>query len=311
MFPREAFTDYLTAIHHDLQAADKQWNLRGFVDVARRVYSLTSDTKVISKALELMLTPLVTTFFERHGFQVILAAEQNQYPDFTLVRDDETYAIDLKSCYRDPTLSTRVSSFTLGAFTGYFRQRASSKNIVFPYARYTQHYVLGVIYTEPTQALKHELRRLDAQLARYPSNPPEDLLARATELRERLTADLKSTIYPLGALAQIPSAIHDIEVIFHEKWRLASDQPGSGNTKNIGSVDTIEALRTGSGIFTRLGASGEGIFNDYWTNYLTRDMARAAELPQLPYRNLPSYLAYRGLDELLPLVERTRRRRSS
>jgi hypothetical protein len=252
MFPEHAFRIYLRTVHHDLQAEDKQWNLRGFIDAARRIYSLTSDTKVISKAVELMLTPLITTFFEEQGFEVMLASEQNQYPDFTLLKDGEKYAMDLKSCYRDPVLQGRVSSFTLGAFTGYFRQRSSSKNIVFPYEQYRQHYVLGVIYTEPTQALKYDLKILDAELSRYPSTFAEELLHRATQLRARLSEALKSHIYGLEEVALIPAAIRDIEVVFYEKWRLASDQPGSGNTKNIGSINSLEVLRDGRGNFTAL-----------------------------------------------------------
>ncbi|MBI1918308.1 MAG: hypothetical protein HYS12_26755 [Planctomycetes bacterium] len=36
---------------------------------------------------------------------------------------------------------------TLGAFTGYFRNRTSRKNISFPYAEYGKHYILGIIYS--------------------------------------------------------------------------------------------------------------------------------------------------------------------
>jgi hypothetical protein len=240
----------------------------------------------------------------------MLASEQNQYPDFTLLKDGEKYAMDLKSCYRDPVLQGRVSSFTLGAFTGYFRQRSSSKNIVFPYEQYRQHYVLGVIYTEPTQALKYDLKILDAELGRHPSTPPEELLHRATQLRACLSEALKSHIYGLEEVALIPAAIRDIEVVFYKKWRLASDQPGSGNTKNIGSINSLEALRDGRGIFTALDAAGEEIFNDYWMNYLTKDMARAAELEKPLYRNLHEYLTYRGREELLVHLAPRRRRRS-
>ena len=39
-----------------------------------------------------------------------------------------------------------VNGFTLGSFTGYFRNRDSTKNILFPYNEYSAHYVLGVVY---------------------------------------------------------------------------------------------------------------------------------------------------------------------
>jgi len=77
-----------------------------------------------------------------------------------------------------------------------------------------------------------------------------------------------------------------------EKYRIATDRPGSGNTKNIGSVTGIEELVLGKGPFADL---GEDIFRDYWRFYLTTDMARMAELPNPPYHNLETYLKYRGL----------------
>ncbi|MGH7964133.1 MAG: type II restriction endonuclease [Candidatus Binatia bacterium] len=292
-----------------MQTEDGAWNLRGFIDIARRVYSLTSDTKVISKALELMLTSFLINFFEQCDFAVILASEQNQYPDFTVVKKEEKYALDLKSCYRIGTTG-KISSFTLGAFTGYFRQRSSAKNIVFPYQEYRQHYVLGVVYTEPSQPLKSRLKTLDDRLKRFESNPPEDVFNEATALRERLTEALKSKIYSLDKLAVVPAAIHDIELIFYEKWRIASDQPGSGNTKNIGPVGDLVTLRNGMGIFTNLRQRGENIFNNYWMNYLTNDMARAAELQQPLYRNLHEYLEYRGMHDLLSLLGKRSRKRN-
>lgn len=41
-----------------------------------------------------------------------------------------------------------VNGMTLGAFTGYFRNRQSTKNIAFSYASYSGHFVLGVIYSK-------------------------------------------------------------------------------------------------------------------------------------------------------------------
>ena len=50
------------------------------------------------------------------------------YPDITLVDENgHKYAIDIKSTYRKD--DKNVNGMTLGAFTGYFRDRKSSKNI--------------------------------------------------------------------------------------------------------------------------------------------------------------------------------------
>ncbi len=98
--------------------------------------------------------------------------------------------------------------------------------------------------------------------------------------------------YRLEELETIASVASDFEFFVQEKYKIASDRPGSGNTKNIGSVIQSSKLVAGEGPFADL---GEEIFNDYWMFYLTEDMARAAELHKRPYANLKSYLLFRGL----------------
>lgn len=269
MIPIAEFGVLLARLEQELQTADGLWVLRGFVDTARRVYSLSGDTKVISKALELMLLPPIICFWEEQGYQTVLAEFQNIYPDISLVGEGERYAIDLKTAYRLPdTLpetSPRISGFTLGAFTGYFRNRRSTKNITFPYEEYRQHYVIGIVYTQ--------------------------------------VVGTRPDVYSLDDLDCIAPPIRDVEILFQEKWRLASARPGSGNTRNIGSITDLPALRCGLGPFTRLGEEGERVFNEYWQHHLNRDMARAAELPAPPFRDLREYLTYRNRSDLLARLE--------
>jgi hypothetical protein len=56
-------------------------------------------------------------------------------------------------------------------------------------------------------------------------------------------------------------------ILLQEKWKIASDRPGSGNTKNIGSIKNIQKLKEGEGSFSKV---GENVFDDYWTNFLTK-----------------------------------------
>jgi len=131
-----------------------------------------------------------------------------------------------------------VSGFTLGAFTGYFRRRGSTKNITFPYQEYVKHLVLGIIYSRSDEAVDE--RR----------------------------------VYTLDDLQDIVSVVKDFRFLLQEKWRIAKDRPGSGNTKNIGSVKNIQALVEGNGPFAQY---GQEVFDDYWMNYLTTDMAEAID----------------------------------
>lgn len=51
--------------------------------------TLSSDTKIISKILEIHLFPKILAFAERHDFPVILAKHQNYYPDISFVCKDK------------------------------------------------------------------------------------------------------------------------------------------------------------------------------------------------------------------------------
>jgi hypothetical protein len=102
--------------------------------------------------------------------------------------------------------------------------------------------------------------------------------------------------FTLEDLPKIPSVVKEFRFFAQPKYRIASARPGSGNTKNIGSVTKIEQLVNGAGPFASL---GEEVYDDYWMFYLTRDMAQALSLTR-PYMNLKTYLEYkeRGVDTL-------------
>ena len=238
-----------------VSTSDGQWVVKGFIDVYKNIYTISADTKVISKIIELYIFPLLFKFAQDNSLQLKLTKEQNFYPDITFIDNDgHKFAVDLKSSYR--TSSTRIRGMTLGAFTGYFRNRESTKNITYPYSSYQAHVVLGMIYSENRQN----------------------------------SDECKS--YYIDELDDIVSVAKDITFFVQEKWKIATDRPGSGNTKNIGSVSLIEDLIDGAGPFSKL---GEEVFDDYWMNYLTPDMYKKAELEQPYYSNLESYKKFRNL----------------
>lgn len=93
-------------------------------------------------------------------------------------------------------------------------------------------------------------------------------------------------------LQNVTPVIKDFTLFIQEKYRIALERPGSGNSKNIGSVIKIGELVNGNGPFTEL---GEDIFDDYWIYYLTKNMAKAVDLKGAPYRNLREYKEYKKL----------------
>lgn len=234
---------------------DGQWVVKGFIDVYRHVYTISNDTKVISKIIELYIFPLLFKFAKDNGLRIELTKEQNYYPDVTFIDGEGNYfAVDLKSSYRKSP--TRINGMTLGAFTGYFRNRQSTKNVTYSYSKYEAHVVLGIIYSENDKA--------------------------GDEIK----------LYSLENLDEIISVVKDITFFVQEKWKIATDKPGSGNTKNIGSVLLIDDLISGNGVFAGL---GEDVFDDYWMNYLTPDMAKKAELLSPYYNSLESYKKFRNI----------------
>lgn len=232
---------------------DGEWVVKGFIDVSKNIYTITNDTKVVSKILELFLIPKMKEYAKIFGYEFVLSKEQNSYPDISFLdKRGNKFAVDIKTTYRRN--SDEVNGMTLGAFTGYFRNRDLKKNITFPYKDYLAHFVLGVIYSRSTK------------------KPEED------------------RIYTLTNFQKIVSVIKSFDFFVQEKYKIAIDRPGSGNTKNIGSINKIALLLHGKGPFAGL---GEDTFDDYWRNYLTNDMSPAAGYEKPPYRNLKEYLVYK------------------
>jgi len=229
------------------------WIVKGFIDIAKNIYTISVDTKVVSKIMELLLFPQICQIAKKMDCKMVLCKEQNSYPDITLIdRNHNKFAVDIKSTYR--INKEKVNGMTLGAFTGYFRNRDSKKNTTFSYNEYTGHFVLGIIYS-------------------------------------RNVAGDERKVYNLNDLRNITSVIKDFTFFVQEKYRIAADRPGSGNTKNIGSLTNIDKLINGRGIFAEL---GEDIFDDYWKYYLTKDMAKAAD-SEPPYKNITEYKEYKRM----------------
>lgn len=233
---RQEFQDALAAFVRGLAdrvcTSDGQWAVKGFIDVERNVYSISADTKITSKILEIHIFPMLSEFAKNHGFNLVLAEHQNHYPDMSFVscRDPNVkFAVDLKTTYRRSDKPYFCNGFTLGSHGEYFRNRASSKNIRFPYAEYDGHFCLGVIYDRAGHAAIDETK-----------------------------------IVLVNELETLSSVMRNMQFFVAEKWKLASDCRGSGNTANIGSIYLIEDVLAGRGMFSEL---GEEWFDEFWMNY--------------------------------------------
>jgi len=255
---KQTLTEFVESFKGHISTSDNQWTIKGFIDVFRNIYTISADTKIVSKILEIHLFPKLLEFANQSNYRIVLAEQQNYYPDLSFVKaDDETikFALDLKTTYRLPNNPEFCNGFTLGSHGMYFINRKSNKNIQFPYDEYLGHFCLGIIYS------RSAAERIDETRA-----------------------------YKLDELKSIVSVISNFEFFVHEKWEIASDYQGSSNTANIGSITKISDILAGNGVFKKL---GEKWFDDYWMNYGKIQMT----MPDGKVKKitlLKNYLEYRG-----------------
>ncbi len=236
MTEKEIFAEklevFVAGLKNHISTENGQWTIKGFIDIFRNVYTISADTKIVSKILEIHLFPRILEFARDNGYKIVLADHQNYYPDLSFVKaDDESirFAVDFKTTYRNPDKPHLCNGFTLGSHGKYFVDRTSSKNIQFPYGSYSGHFCLGIIYDRTDGATIDETR-----------------------------------VRGIDDLHAIASVVKNFQFFVAEKWKIASDKGGSGNTANIGSINNIADIINGQGMFSRL---GEHWFDEYWMNY--------------------------------------------
>lgn len=184
----------------------------------------------------------------------------------------------MKTTYRK---RNGISSFTLGSHGSYFKERDKKKNIQFPYNQYLGHYCLGVIYTRTDIA----------------DDPSGTEIYQVQELQEEHETPNKKVgeraVTTVKNLKSITSVIKDFDFFAAEKWKIASDKQGSGNTANIGSTLSIEDLRNENGVFSQL---GEEWFDEYWINFGSATMVKDGRIIKIT--NLKDFLEFKSRTDL-------------
>lgn len=127
------------------------------------------------------------------------------------------------------------------------------KNTDYPYGDYKCHLVLGMLY------------------------------------KQSVSNENEKRVYAINELEIIKSVIEQFIFFVQPKWKVASDRPGSGNTRNIGGTVEIDKLINGKGTFAEL---GEDVFDHYWMNFYNTADATKAGIGKPHYNNLKSYQEY-------------------
>lgn len=281
---KEELRKFVSKLKDYVSTDNGEWTVKGFIDVFKNVYTISSDTKIVSKILEIHIFPQLLQFAEEVGYNIVLAEKQNWYPDLSFVNKKNErikFAVDLKTTYRDPQFIGHVNGFTLGSHGTYFRDRNSKKNIQFPYSEYMGHFCLGIIYT-----------RTDFD------NISETEIYQVDELQDVVSRDDKRIgsreVTTVQNLRSITSVIKEFDFFVAEKWEIASETEGSNNTANIGSITFIDDLKNGNGIFSKL---GENWFDEYWINHGSATMIKEEKVVKIT--KLKDFLEFKGRKDLL------------
>lgn len=279
------FKKELDAFAHSLKtyvsSTNGDWTVKGFIDVYKNIYTISSDTKIISKILEIHIFPQIIAFADTIGYNIILAEKQNWYPDLSFIHKEHPeikIALDIKTTFRR---NDKTAGFTLGSHGGYFKERDKDKNIQFPYNQYVGHYCLGIIYTRADRT--EDISETD--------------IYQVQELQEEYDTPQKMAgrreVTSVKNLTSIASVIKDFDFFAAEKWKIASDKQGSGNTANIGSVVDIDSLKNGNGVFSVL---GEEWFDEYWINHGSAVMIKDGKPEKIT--TLKDFLEFKGRTDL-------------
>jgi len=241
-----------------ISTKDGQRKIKWFIDDYKTIYTISSDTKIVSKILEIHLFPLIQKFAQKNWYEIILAEAQNRYPDLSFISKKDSnirFAVDLKTTYRLLNNKEYCNGFTLGSHWEYFVNRTSTKNIQFPYNQYLWHFCLGIIY-------------------------------------DRVEKDTDDTqTYTLKELKKIKSVISNFTFFACEKRKIASDKGGSGNTANIWSIKYIPDIIIWKWIFEKL---GEERFDDYRCNYGKLIVQDKKKWGTKKLTNIEELLIYKG-----------------
>lgn len=223
-------------LNEELANLGDAYRVCGIIDQAGCIYPLGSDTKVLSTIFELVSRPAIYRLAEKLGMTVEEPESQNHYPDFTLIdpkNEKGKIAIDVKTTYRK---ANGTFAYTLGGYTSFIREASASKNIMYPFSHYKEHWVLGFVYS-----------RVGTKKAQATHS------------------------YKAEQIGEIALPFEKVETFVQEKWRISSDKAGSGNTTNIGSIKgTLADFDAGKGPFV-----SEDEFLEYWRGYGKTKQLRA------------------------------------
>lgn len=217
--------------------ADVKFDAYGILDSNNKIHTLGTDSKIIGRIFEMFAQPILEQIAAENGYILRTPNSQTVYPDFVMMK-----STDSKEKIAIDIKTTYIDSdqstikFTLGSFGSYMRN--NTKNIEYKYTDYIKHYVIGFVY-------------------------------------KRNDCAQESRVYDYSKRSEIVFPYYDVQYFMQEKYKIAGDKPGSGNTENIGSFSSrsFSDFKAGNGPFNELGQDAFDIYWKYYPKYRANDQA--------------------------------------
>lgn len=203
----------------------------GILDASNKIHTLGTDSKIIGRIFEMYAQPILEKIAKRHNMILTTPESQTVYPDFIMMdNENSNKKIAIDIKTTYVDSDNSIIKFTLGSFGSYMRN--NTKNIEYKYTDYAKHYVIGFVYKRNGQAQE-------------------------------------SQVYDYADREKITFPFYDVKYFIQEKYKIAGDKPGSGNTENIGSISTrrFSDLQNGNGPFAELGVDAFDIYWKYYPKY--------------------------------------------
>lgn len=229
-------SDFIISSFYE-KMADVKFDAYGILDSANKIHTLGTDSKIIGRIFEMFAQPILEQIASENGYILKTPESQTVYPDFVMMKSEHSKE-KIAIDIKTTYIDTDQSNikFTLGSFGSYMRN--NTKNIEYKYTDYSKHYVIGFVY-------------------------------------KRNDAAQESRVYEYENRSQIVFPYCDVKYFIQEKYKIAGDKPGSGNTENIGSFSTkrFADLKEGRGPFSELGQDAFDIYWKYYPKYRAQEQS--------------------------------------
>lgn len=68
----KSFQDFIKGLNSYVCDDSSNCKIKGFIDTNRDIYTISDDTKIISKILEIHIYPLIYEFAQEIGYNIVL-----------------------------------------------------------------------------------------------------------------------------------------------------------------------------------------------------------------------------------------------